>query len=262
MAVLARRAAAYGSRAPDPGLYNPLTAMSWESAIWADDPAQPKTSTPLTSWRGGGRNGGRFTFTGTGTIVWVPTDGVLNNRGAFVCSVAAGFLGPTTSIPSGQWAAIQIGYTPSIPSTEVSLTSGAVPFGTATTSGSYWGIVISGQASSRGRVWAFNPGGGFTGSGITADTKAHLIRVYQNNSNQKTTMSLDEGFYGGDFGGAALVNTQNLRINLFGNGNSSAATTTAFAGLYRYVNTTGITSDPGWLAFKAWARSYYGLVIG
>lgn len=265
MAVLVRRPAAYGSRAADPGLYNPCTAIPWVAAYWADDPkwTKPADGGTITRWPNGA-GPLRWELTSTGAtwnsvygVGWMTTAGgnyfLLNST-------------PNTAnvnIPARSWSVVQILHYPAFPTTRN--WTDVLNFANVGGNFGYWSLIGGGLGATDPTItpqrYHISMGGTRTLE-PTAPAPVvgvpHLMRVEPVDST-KMGLYVDEQLAATE---TSFNTLDRFELSRSGGNNNLTTLRHAFFGVYRSsVNNVGVSADPAWAGFKNWVRSYYGIRI-
>lgn len=229
--------------------FNPLTAIAWEAAGWASDPAwtNPGNGNAVSSWRNGGSRAGAGDFAqATG------------NRQPLFRSSVAGLNGQPALDFDGvndyiQTANFSSALTTAATMVVIGKRNGATNIANGrladTSEAATYTTLIANQIST-GRIGAY-ASGYFSGTGPTQDTAAHLFRLYVNGASSvlavdtttvSGTLSTSNCAYLGT-GGRKSLDDANLDSSI------------AFVGLYA----GDITANSQWAAFKSWVLSTYGI---
>jgi len=234
----------------NPGVQNPLTLFPWHTAVWASDPLWTPPAdggSMVAGWRDGSGNGRTVNYS-SGSIVYRASTPALNGRptvngtnfdGLMITNSFTGISPPITQVVIGQQTAHSAVNDEWIDAGTSGLTDRMLIGYNAAASG--WGI-FSGTLP------------GLTGG--TADLNPHLFAFPVNGSTGLLVVDGAVAIAPGTTGAGGFPIT---KLALFSNPSKSAPMKghIAFAGLYR----GDITAHPNWPAFKAWARTYYGLTI-
>lgn len=288
MAVLARRSAAYGSRACDPGMFDPIKSIPWTYAFWAGD----GTRTPLSggTWYPWNQPSGGISWNSEGFILtngsnptWTANDPVVNNRASITWSanskshLAINSTNALTTMTLSKLSIVIIGYLPA-PAHWKPQDGGVVNANTgnrgffSTNFGSS-GFTIPYQ-SRLGQLGAgFNSGNAMTG---TYNSQApHIYRINAISSTPPNTLYglwMDEiqMIFGANshFGASGITAaSSNIAINCDGSQVSPYSSTFCFLGLYYARNgdssgSNNVSTLPRWNEWVRWAQSYYGIPSG
>lgn len=223
------------------GSFDPRTAIAWEAACWADDPAwstgKPAEGGDVSAWRNFGSRAGAGDFVqgnGARQPNWSASSfagkgGVTFNGSSDMLSTAA-----FSSALATPFSHVLIG--------KRTATGTGVEF--------WFGANLSALYAYNGTFNVFYNGWVY---GPATNTTGHLFRGYATGG-AASKIAVDESVTSGTAGAtsAALAG-----FGVQSAGTAATASVVAFAGLYA----GDITADGQWSAFKSWAASYYGLTI-
>lgn len=241
--------------------FNPLTAITWKCAAWAADPlwSNPGDGADVVTWRDGSGNGYNFgNTTAANRPSFVAADAGLNYRAAVNFSGASDALGTASfgADVSEPFTMLAIGRQTVAASNTWTMT-GHNSTGTAWQTCAAIGMRASG--TNRWCIERSNP----QLSTAVADTNNHLFRATATNStNYKLyldeTLTINAAAAGTYCPAALCLGAYHQDIDpSLALSNGWGKPVLAFAGLYL----GDITANALWPAFKAWARTYYGLTI-
>ncbi len=237
------RGLGYGTRAASQSgpTYDPLTAITWQHAGWADDPlwANPGNGNPVSSWRNSS-GAGDPANTGSNRPTFRTNVGAYNNKSTVEFAQASSqFLEIPMNVGTQRTVVIIGNLNPA---------SGSQRFMGLGTGSNLRGL------GANATPWYINAGAALTGT--NRDSDPHLL----------------QGRYHGTLGYIYVDGTQVATGNSgtvgmtyisLGAGNNAGATASyldgniAFWGVYN----GSFVADVGYTDFKAWVASYYGLTI-
>ena len=227
--------------------YNPLTAITWAAAFWADDPSwsNPGNGNAVSSWRDGtGGTNHAVQATGTKQPLFRSSVTALNNRGGVEFDGVNDILvAPISSIAQPYSMVVISQFVANTDNTYVMTTaaSGASP-----------GIR---QVNSSGFVFGLYAGTAYN-STAAADTNGFLVTGYFNGASSVVTK---DGTAAASGAAGATATGTTLNLAAFGSTSPTAFSNQrlAFVGLI----SGNVTTNGAWTQFKSDTATYYGLTI-
>jgi hypothetical protein len=224
-------------------LTDPLGAIPWTKAAWADDPAwtNPGNGNTVTTWRNAGSVAGDFT--NVSSPVFRASVAAFNGHAAV--ELVSGWMQTSAFVLAEPftivWIGKRLGAAGGGYERMVELSNENSPF---------LCLTMNGPSGSGTLKWALVGGGSFVlNSTISYDTNPHAIRGIFNAAS--SSIEVDSVATNGTLGG--ISSTAAMRLG----SNTNANQQMAFVGLYP----GNLTTHAQWPAFRAWVASNYNLVI-
>jgi hypothetical protein len=226
--------------------FNPLTAISWYSAFWAEDPlwTPPADGAAVDSWRNGGTLGTAATQTGANRPVYRASNSVLGNKPCIEFDGTDDRLIITSGVSLAQDFSIVV-----ITTLDNNVARAMVGFNSAST-GRRFGA--SGLA-----VWILDAGTQLVTPGAPTINTPYMVRAYADGATSKIVRN-----------GTTLVtgtaNTGSMDQIIIGSGRTAPSTYAApFDGKIAFVGIYDgdVETNPQWGAFETWCSRYSITVV-
>lgn len=228
---------------------DPMTALPWLSAAWANDPAAatPGDGNPVASWRAIGKGGPYVQGTAGQRPLYTNNVAALNRRASLTFDGVDDYLELTTSL------AVATAFSLVVVCDRLGAGSGGTPGIVAPDSTGFAALL---DKYPNGGDYGWFAGGEAVADGALDLNTGHLFVTYIDQGSGAFSITRDNGAPAVG-SGAGAQDLAKIRLGQQGTAGNNANTAIAFVGAY----SGDVTADPGWTAFLDWVAAYYALAI-